>query len=177
MSAIPDNFEPQASKSNYVRITPGKHRLRVLDSAISGYVFWENTPDGGRKPTRVRDGEPVPMDHAEDVKKFLALPVWNYTEQKVQIWEITQASIQKELKAYDKDKDWGSLLEYDIEVERVGTDKMSTKYRTSPKPKAPLEADVVEATKTLPNMELLFDGGDPFASEGLSDKQLDDITF
>lgn len=161
--AIPDTFEVLASKSNYTKLTPGKHRLRVLGNAISGLVYWEDTADGGRRPTRVKEGQPVPVEHAEDIRKFLAMPVWNYTEGKVQIWEVTQSSIQKELKAYDKDSDWGSLTDYDLEIERTGLDKMTTKYRVTAKPKSELSKDIKKAIEDgLPVLEALYVNADPF---------------
>lgn len=163
MSAIPDTFEVMASKSNYTKLTVGKHRLRVLGDAISGFVYWEDTADGGRRPTRLKDDAPIPVEHAEDVRRFLAMPVWNYAENKIQIWEVTQASIQKELKAYDRDPDWGSLTDYDIEVERTGLDKMTTKYRVSTKPKSVLSKEIVKAVEAgLPVLAALYVNQDPF---------------
>ena len=165
ISTIPENFDPQSGKSNYTRLTPGKHRLRVLGAAISGWEWWEDTPEGGRKPTRLREEENPPVAHAEDIKKFLAMPVWNYDQEKIQILEVTQSTIQRELKALDKDKDWGDLTEYDIEIERTGNDKNTTKYRITPKPKSKLEASTQKAVELgLPVLEALFDGADPFTT-------------
>lgn len=162
-NTIPDGFEPQAASSNYLRLTPGKHRIRILSGAIAGWVYWEDTPEGGRRPTRLPLKDNPPVEHAETVKKFLAFPVWNYEVGKVQIWEITQATIQRELKAYEKDPDWGNLQEYDLEITREGQDRNSTKYRVSPKPKSDLPKEV-EKDIVLPNMDALYDGLDPFST-------------
>lgn len=170
-NTIPDGFEPQSTTSNYLRLTPGKHRIRILSGAIAGWIYWEDTPDGGRKPTRLPLEENPPVEHAETLKKFLAFPIWNYEVGHVQIWEITQATIQRELKAYEKDVDWGNLVDYDLEIERTGNDKNNTKYRVSPKPKAVLDKEI-EDKIALPNMDALYEGKDPWANEDITDKDL-----
>ena len=170
-NTIPQGFEPQSTSSNYLRLMPGKHRIRILSGAIAGWVFWEDTPDGGRKPTRLPLEDSPPVEHAETLKKFLAFPIWNYELGRVQIWEVTQATIQRELKAYEKDVDWGDLQSYDLEIERTGNDKNTTRYRVSPKPKAPLDKDIEEQI-SLPNLDALYRGADPFATEDISDEDL-----
>ena len=110
------------------------------------------------------DGHP-PVEFADSVRKFLAFPIWNYAEEKVQIMELAQSSLQKELKAYEKDTDWGDLTTYDLEIERTGNDKMSTRYRVSPKPKAPLAKEIDKAIEALPNLDMLYSGEDPFSND------------
>ena len=180
MPTIPDDFEPQSQASNYLRLIPGKHRVRILSEAVAGYEWWEDTPDGGRHPNRIpMDGRP-PVEYAESVKKFLAFAVYNYEIGKIQVLEITQASIQKELKAYEKDPEWGNLMDFDLEIERTGIDKNTTRYRVSPKPKADPSEEVIKAVEEgLPVLEALFKSEDPFAwnkdAENLSDKELDKV--
>ena len=172
-NTIPDNFEPTSGNSNYLRLTPGKHRVRILADAIAGYEYWEDTTDGGRKPIRSKLDAPVPVEQAENVKKFLAFTVWSYEAERVQIMEIGQASIQRELKALEKDKEWGDLQTFDIEIERTGTDKMSTRYRVSPKPQSELNEDVIKAVEAgLPNLQALFKSEDPFATQNVDEKDL-----
>ena len=173
-STIPDSFEPQSAQSNYLRLTPGKHRIRILSGAIAGWVFWEDTPEGGRRPTRLPLDQNPPVEQAETIKKFLAFPVWNYELGRVQVWEVTQATIQRELKAYEKDADWGNLQEYDLEITREGNDKNTTKYRVSPKPKNPLGKDLEEQIE-LPRMDALYKGADPFATEDVSEEEVEKI--
>ena len=174
INTIPDKFEPQSAQSNYLRLIPGSHRIRILSSAIAGWVFWEDTPDGGRKPTRLPLEENPPVEQAETVKKFLAFPVWNYEFSRVQIWEVTQATIQRELKAYEKDSEWGNLMDYDLSIERTGNDKNNTKYRVSPKPKSELSEEIVKQI-VLPNMDALYEGKDPFANEEVSTEEMEKI--
>lgn len=168
MSTIPSDFEPQANSSNYLRLTPGKHRIRILSGATAGYVWWIDTPDGGRKPERIPLTKNPPIEYAETLKKFLAFPVYNYEIGGVQIWEVSQSSIQRELKSLERDTDWGDLQTYDLEIERTGQDKLSTKYRVTPKPKALLSKEIEEAIK-LPNLDALYEGKDPFTSEDVKE--------
>jgi hypothetical protein len=181
MSTIPDSFEPKSANSNYLRLTPGQHRIRILSDAIAGWEYWEDTPEGGRKPIRLRLEENPPVEHAEEIKKFLAFVIWNYEIEKIQVMEITQASIQRELKAYEKDKEWGDLKTFDLTIERTGNDKNTTKYRVSPKPHSELGKEIEKAVKEgLPVLEALFKGENPFefnndATESLSDKELDQV--
>lgn len=177
MGAIPDTFEMQASKSNYTKLTPGKHRLRVLGPAISGWEWWTDTADGGRTPRRLPEDKNPPVEYAESVKKFLAFPVWNYTESRIQILSISQASIQKELKAYDKDPDWGDLQDYDIEITREGQDKTSTKYRVTAKPKSKIADEIIKAMteRGLPVLEALYKNADPFNYNPNAEYSLEEV--
>lgn len=165
MSTIPSDFQPDSGASNYLKLTQGKHRIRILSEAIAGYSWWEDTPEGGRKPGRIpMDGRP-PVEFAESVKKFLAFTVYNYEAKKIQVWEVNQVSIQKELKALEADPDWENLMDFDLEIERTGTDKNTTRYRVTPKPKGDLAVEVAEAVTAngLPVLEGLYEeGADPF---------------
>lgn len=174
MSTIPDTFEPKSTQSNYTKLIAGKHRLRILGDAITGYLWWVEEADGTRKPTRIPADQTAPVEFAESVRKFLTFPVWNYELSRIQVLEVTQATIQRELKALEKDADWGDLLTYDVEITREGTDMQNTKYRVSPKPKSELSKEIQETVKGsgLPVLEVLFDGGDPFSAEKVEESDL-----
>ena len=162
--AIPKTYTEPDSKSNYTKLTAGKHRLRVLGDAITGWVWWLDTADGGRKPVRVQENETVPVSEGENAKKFMAFPIFNYATGTVQVWEVTQKSIKRELLAYEADPDWGDLKEYDIEVTREGTDLQTTKYRVTAKPKNPLIEDLQKSilVNGLPELRALYLSQDPF---------------
>ncbi len=185
IGTIANDFTPKEGKSNYFKMTPGDHRIRVLGNSISGWLYWTETPDGGRKPVRLTADENPPVEFAETVKKFLTFPIWNYETEQVQVWEITQSSIQKTLQSLDNDEDWGALTEYDLAIGRTGTDMNNTKYTVTPKPKSalPKKAQELVDAKALPVLDALFKGGDPFkfnpnapdGSEDVSDEELDKV--
>ncbi len=186
MGSINEDFTVQQPKSNYTKLPVGKHHLRILGLSVSGYETWEDTAEGGRRPTRYRISDGVPVENADEVKKFLAWPVWNYDQRQIQIFEITQVTIQRELIALERNKKWGDLQDFDIEIERTGNDKNTTKYAVRPEPKTELEDETVQAVaeRGLPVLDALFEGADPFNYNGnapaLSKKEsaeLDDTEF
>lgn len=178
MGVIPDDFEIKSSNDTWFKIKPGKNKIRILDDAEVGYEWWEET-DGVKKPVRVPLNTPVPVEAADEVGKFLAFPIWNYETKRIQIWVCSKVSIQKEIKALDKDSDWGDCTQYDMDIERVGEDKNNTRYRVTPKPKSTLDPEIQKAYESnLPDMKLLFKGGDPLSSsreDTFSDEDLKKI--
>jgi len=169
---IPTDFTPQSANSNYFKATVGDHRVRILSGAITGYSWWTEENDGSKKPHRVPIDQNPPVEFADSVRKFMALPIFNYELSRVQIWEITQSSIQQELIKLEKDPDWGSLIDYDLSVSRTGNDKLNTKYRVSPKPKTEMSKEVQSAAEKLPDLGALFEGKDPFATQDVDEKDL-----
>lgn len=165
MGVIPDNFNPNPA-SGYMKFTPGANKFRVLEPGITGQVWWIEE-DGKRKPMRRKDGDkisPSELDADSTIKPFLALVVYNYADNAVQVLEITQKGILNALTNLEKDEDWGDLREYDIKITRTG-EGFDTEYQVTASPKKELSQDVAEthlATKV--NLEALYEGADPFAS-------------
>ena len=93
--------------------------------------------------------------------------VWNYQDEKIQILEITQKGIQRELRNLAKDEDWGSPVDkYDIVITRQG-EKLNTEYSVQPKPAKATDKKITEElAKTSIDLEALFKGDDPFKSSG-----------
>jgi hypothetical protein len=101
------------------------------------------------------------------------MAVWNYSEEKVQILEITQKGIQKSIRALSKDEDWGSPLGYDLVVTRSGQ-KLETEYQVTPKPAKKLDAAIDTAYKDMNiRLEALFDGEDPFNSVKVEEAEVE----
>jgi hypothetical protein len=173
MSFLPTNYEvPQSG--NYMKLMPGKNRFRVLSAAIIGNEFWRSK-EGGREPVRRRMNETIaaneleinPKDGSpEKVKHFWAFAVWNYAAKSVQILELTQKSIMGSIQALVEEADWGDPMGYDIIVSKKGNG-LETEYAVQPAPSKALDPTVAAAFAATPiNLEALFDGGDPFKSNG-----------
>lgn len=172
MGIIPDMPESAAS-GNYMKLVKGDNKFRILGDGVAGYEWWITDAEGKRRPMRSRLNErpkdsELPKDEEGQpvrLKIFLAMPVWNYKDGQVQILEITQATIRKTLASLEANSDWGNPTEYDITINRTG-DGRDTTYSVAPSPhkKAPNEALEAYAETTI-NLEALFDGGNPFASE------------
>lgn len=162
---LPDSYEVPQKAGNYMKLKDGENRFRILTSPILGYEWWEQDGET-RKPVRVRMNDKiVTTPESEKAKHFWAMAVYNYNQEAIQILEITQATIQKAIKALAKDSDWGSPLGYDLVVTRSGKE-LNTEYTVNPKPAKELDKTVAEKfKKTSINLNALYDGEDPFASE------------
>lgn len=148
--------------SNYMKLTEGEHTFRVLSSAVVGYVYFnvEN------KPVRSR----VQFDEMpEDIKKggrinhFWAFIVWNYEAERIQILEVSQKTIQTQMKALIDNAKWGNPKNYDISITRKGTGLQDTEYVVMPNPHTEVNPDISEKyAKAKVNLDALFEGIDPF---------------
>jgi hypothetical protein len=178
---LPDDYK--APVSNYTKLEVGENTIRVLSSAIVGYVYWTNDEKSVRMrkeplatpaDIRVKDGK------KDRVKHFWAFVVWNVEARKLQILELTQASIQGAIKAYVQNKKWGDPKGYDITISREGSG-LDTEYTVMANPHTPVDPEAVEAFAAANiNLDVLFDNSDPFAGErpaslGGADEELDEI--
>ncbi len=166
-SFLPEGYTVPTT-SNYFKFNDGANTFRVLASAIVGFEYWNNE----NKPVRLQERPTVlptdikpNMNGVKEVRPFWAFPVWNYQQKRVQILEITQKSIMKDIKNYVDNKKWGNPQGYDITITRA---KVSgkTEYRTIAEPHSdvPVEASVAFQDMNI-NLNELFNGGDPFAQE------------
>jgi len=174
IATIPDDAQINGGNTNYLKLSTGTHKIRILAPAIIGVEWWENATgevqySGGKKlegakPKRTRKGEAVPAKAQGGTKNFWAFPVWNHNTGTLQILSITQGSIQEQFKKLEKNEGWGDLTGYDIQIQREGTGQFDTSYTVTPLKPTPLNDDIKEQLSIggLPNMEALFDGLDPF---------------
>lgn len=171
MDFLPKDYDIPSSGNNYMRFSEqGEHRFRIMNKPILGYEGWITLRDGSKKPVRKRMDEDFrieEIDNPDEIRHFWAMVVWNYKENRLQVLEITQKTIQKAIKAITQDDDWGNPVGnngYDIVVTRSG-EGFDTEYQVTPKPKKALDKEVVEAYKKAKiNVEALYSGDDPFAT-------------
>lgn len=166
MSFLPEGYErPATSGGNYAKLEDGQNRFRILSDAKVGWLYW-NTDN---KPVRLREKpENLPEDiryengKPDKVKHFWAFTVWSYRENKIQILELTQSSIQGPLEDLVMSPDWGDPKEYDITITKKGQ-KLDTEYSLQPSPMRPVPVEAHKAYREARvNLEALFDGKDPF---------------
>jgi hypothetical protein len=166
---LPDGYEvPKGGGGNYMKLEDGANKFRILGAPVMGWEYWNK--DG--KPVRLTEKpDELPEDirigqdgKPERIKHFWAFPVWNYRDSKLQILELTQASIQGPIQDLVTSPDWGDPKEYDITITKKGQ-KLDTEYGVMPsKPTAvPIEAHKAYREARV-NLEALFSGGDPFTS-------------
>jgi hypothetical protein len=159
------------SGGNYMKLQAGANQFRIVGSGddkpnpgfIQGMLGWSTNSEDKRQPHRWRIGDKAPLNFAERPKEFFAMLVWNYKESRIQILELTQAGLKRELMALASDKeDWGDPRKYDISITKSG-EGLETTYAMTPKPPKPRADEINEAVKNLKvNMEALYDGEDPF---------------
>lgn len=175
------DYKPDVSQGSYFRFEQGANRFRILERPITGYEWWVHEdgtvvargekPIKGNKPVRTPKNKQHPLYKSLDIdayeasKEFWAMIVWNYKAKQIQILEITQSSIIQTIFTLARDPEWGSPLGYDLTVTRDG-EGLQTTYETIPSPPKELSMDIRKALmSTKINIEALFTGGDPFASQ------------
>jgi hypothetical protein len=167
MSFLPTGYTRIPTNSDYMKFKDGENTFRVLSSAVIGYEYW-NTQN---KPVRSRERwDSIPddirleKDGKPKINHFWAFVVWNYEESRVQLLEVTQKSVQSQMKAYVDNARWGDPKMYDITVTKSGA-MFDTEYQTVANPPiAPADQKILDAYAKKPvNLNALFDtDGDPF---------------
>lgn len=172
---LPTAYTVPDKSNGYMKLKQGDNRIRILTSPILGYEWWIDVEES-RKPVRVPMNGKIPVEFADTVKHFWAMPVWNYEAKQVQILSITQKGIQKTLATLAKNPKWQTPLGYDILIVRTG-EGLETEYSVTPEPKEELAEEIKEVWDKLTiRLEALYEGADPFNSaiEDVSESDLKD---
>ena len=170
---LPPGSEPMSTGSQfYFKPEEGANRVRILAPPIIGWIGWT----AARKPLRrpvdpaeplipTIDPEEVVVDDKNTIRKFWALPVWDYATKRMKVWEIGQSTIQGPIKELAENPEWGDPRRYDLIVKRTTTGDR-TSYTVMPTPKKRADEVIVaawkEATAAGFDLSRLFAGGDPF---------------
>ncbi len=161
MSFLPDDYQsPSTGSENYMKIENGENKLRILSAPILGFEEWFDN-----KPLRYRmSNKPLtPKDPKCVIRHFWSFICWNYQEERIQILNLTQATLRKKLETLSKDEDWGAPYFYDVKIIKSGEGK-ETKYDINPLPHKQVRQDIINAFHAKPcYLEALFDSQDPFA--------------
>jgi len=160
----------------------GSVRFALLsDEPLEFYESWGQA-NGVNKPFRF-DFEPTYEDvvaemgdfepregrggpGTADVKFAIACPVYNYESGKVQILQITQKSILKELDKISQEEDYAELTAWDFSVSKEGSG-LKTEYTVRPLPRKKgsqehIDAAWIEAKSEGFDVSRLLTGGNPF---------------
>ncbi len=131
---LPEDYSIPKPPSDYMKLEDGLNSIRILSSAITGYEYW-NTDN---KPVRSKIcWDELPEDIKPDkqgkytIKHFWAFVVWNYSLNRVQILQLTQSTIQKQIKALVSNPKWGNPKMYDIAITRSEESNGITSYKVS----------------------------------------------
>jgi hypothetical protein len=172
---LPDGYEVPASGGKYFKLKTGENRLRILSKPLLGYVGW--TQEGNRnKPVR----KPLNQFAIGEIDKrgskhFWAMPVWDYADGSIKVWELTQKTIMGAIQALSVNKKWGNPVHYDLSITAKG-DGMDREYSVLPEPRERAAPEIVSAWVALRetfDLTKLFTGGDPFGDESPIDDDED----
>jgi len=137
---LPDDYDlPVGSGGLYYKLQSGTNEVRILGPAVTGYEWWVD-----REVTRVNDVSKVPT--GQDHKHFWMVPVSINDSDDVQIWTITQATIQGAIRDLFNNKQWGDPVGYNLTVKKTGQ-SLDTQYSVVPNPKTKLDSSVTSAYK------------------------------
>ena len=157
----------------------------LSDEPLEFYELWAEGADGKAKPFRFAQ-EPSPDDIAlelgdftrrqnregngvEPLKFALALPVYNYDASEVQVLNLTQKSIIRELDGISQTDDYDDLTATDFTLGKEGSG-LKTEYKLLPVPRkkgadATIAAAWEEAKSAGFAIERMMTGGNPFRED------------
>jgi hypothetical protein len=170
---LPKNYKVPTS-SQFMKLTDGDNKIRILANPVIGWVGWHKDENGKERPFR-RAGVKKNIEDAEvlvdkfgkpKVNHFWAFPVWNYKDAQVQVLEVTQKGIQKEIENYYMIEEWGNPVNnYDIVIKKI-KEGDRTKYTVAPLPHKANTEEINQAfADSKIDLSKLFDGKYPMASD------------
>ena len=157
----------------------------LSDEPLEFYELWAEGPDGKAKPFRF-DQDPSPDDIAlalgdftrrlnregtgvEPIKFCLALPVYNFETSRVEILQLSQKSLIRELDGISQMPDYEDILAIDFLLGKEGAG-LNTEYKLTPVPrKKGADKAITEAWEETRSagfdLSRLLSGADPFKAD------------
>jgi len=160
-------------------------RFAILsESPLEGVELWFNKNDGGMTKRitpswpdpdliadlekqvngtlTVRDGKPA-------IKSCSAFFVWNYDNERVEVFSANQKTLLAEIERLTSDEDYQDLSQWDLKITRRGTgtdtkysvDMVPTRRSNTAVAKAVINAWDAACTAGA-DLEALYEGGNPF---------------
>lgn len=164
--ALPKDYTPPASSSQFAKIQDGQNRFRVLSDIVIGWEAWkDNKPT--RRPGAENTFKPEDADldrnNRPSIKHFWAMVVYSYNDKAIKVLEITQKTVMAALFNLEESEDWGDMKGYDITITKTGkgTDTSYAVLGVPPKPLAPEIAELYEKNKDSIDLNKLFSGEYP----------------
>ena len=162
MTFLPIDYKLPTTDSGYMKFKDGENKIRILASPVVGWLDWDDNKTPHRYPMDKRPTKSLSTKKDAKIKHFWAMPVWNYSESRIQILEITQSSIQKAINMLVADPDYGTPLTYDLVIQKAG-ESLDTEYQVMPKP--PKDIDPAIAKEYNPknyDLTALYRNENPF---------------
>ena len=161
------------------------YRVAILsEEPLEYFTVWGESDEGQKRPFRFVS-EPSPTEIGEELGEFkqrmnyegtelekpkfgLSFFVFDYADEKVKIFEITQKTLMKELDGISQSEDYEDLHSWDLVFSRKGL-KMATEYKILPGPRKKgmqekIDAAWAEAESKGYDLQQLLVGGSPFGT-------------
>lgn len=162
----------------------GNVRFALLsEEPLCFYECWGESSDGSVRPFRFPD-DPTPADieqemgpqytrrlnregtGPEPVKFALAVPVYNFETGTIQVLQMSQKSLIKELDNISQIEDYANLLEWDFVMGKTGQG-LTTEYSLRPVPRKGATQKQIDKAWTAAltdgfDITRLIGGGNPF---------------
>ena len=159
------------------------YRVAILsEEPLEYFTVWGESDEGQKKPFRFT-AEPSPSEIETELGEFkqrmnyertelerpkfgLSFFVFDYADEKVKVFEITQKTLMKELDGISQSEDYEDLHAWDMVFSREGL-KMNTTYKILPGPRKKgmqekIDAAWKEAEGKGFDLQQLLVGGNPF---------------
>jgi hypothetical protein len=159
------------------------YRVAILsDEPLEYFTVWGESDEGQKKPFRFVS-EPSPSDIEEELGEFkqrmnyegtelekpkfgLSFFVFDYADEKVKVFEITQKTLMKELDGISQSEDYEDFAAWDMVFSREGL-KMNTTYKILPGPRKKGFQEKIDAAWSAAqgkgyDLQQLLVGGSPF---------------
>ena len=185
MNTTVDPLNPEAEyavpkgESRYLKFEEGATEFMPLASAIIGWSYWNKD----NKPVRFSEKPEGAVEDLPDIRTdqygnfklshFWVFPVIECATGKVKILEITQGTVQQQIRKYALNEKWGSPVQkYTFTVDRDESGNI-TKYSTMANPLSETPEDWMNEWKQVEangfDLNELYSGGDPFKPAGAAD--------
>ena len=160
MSRLPKGYEMPVTKSKYAKINLGENKFRILSDPITGWVYFNHES----KPVRKRDQSEIVLSDIwewkygkKDPDHFWTFIVWDYSQERVNILELSKKTILKAFSEYLADPDFSDPTSYDISIKKSWSWK-ETEYAFKVGKHSEIPAEAIEQlAETTIDLEMLFD--------------------
>lgn len=180
--SMPSNYKLPTKAEQFFKSKTGDNRLRVVSTELVEcfLIFNADRKPQRKKIARNANGEieetcyftqkeidalnlkPDKETGKIDQPKYCwILKVWNYDLKRIQVWEISQATLHKDLSNCFSNPDYSDCTLYDLNIKKEG-EKLTTKYTFLPGKEKDLPAEFWENVRLTPcNIDAIFQGEYP----------------
>jgi len=144
--SLPQDTSGGIGGGEFFKPVKGANKVLLVGEVVTGYEYWtadnkavrsrvqfETTPGIRQVKKTQKDGTEIMVDDKQ--KFFWAVPVYNYTDKSIKMYQISQKGVRDALVALQANEDWGDPVgRYSITINKDGEGITGTKYSVTPNP-------------------------------------------